>query len=361
MRVDLFDFELPDELIALRPAFPRERARLLVVDPKGAVELRDRHVADLPDQLRAGDIIVLNDTRVIPARLLGRRVRGDASARVEILLHKRLAADRWRAFARPAKRLAPGDRIVFGEASESIVCELQHLMATVESEPKDGEVDLAFDFHGPILDEAIERFGHMPLPPYIAQRRADDAQDRTDYQTVYARDSGAVAAPTAGLHLDADLLDRIRARRVEIATLTLHVGPGTFLPVKAKDTSAHRMHAEWGRIDGPTAEAINAARQKGGRVIAIGTTTLRLLESAASPDGKVLPFSDETAIFITPGFRFKVTDVLMSNFHLPRSTLFMLVSAFAGLETMRRAYAHAITERYRFYSYGDASLLFRAD
>ncbi|MBV9568055.1 MAG: tRNA preQ1(34) S-adenosylmethionine ribosyltransferase-isomerase QueA, partial [Hyphomicrobiales bacterium] len=336
MRVDLFDFELPDELIALRPAFPRNAARLLVIDPNAAVELRDRQVADLPDQLRAGDVVVLNDTRVIPARLFGVRVRGEASARVEILLHKRLAADRWRAFARPAKRLATGDRIVFGDVAEGVVCELQHLMATVETKPHEGEVDLAFDFHGPILDEAIERFGHMPLPPYIAQRRDDDDQDRADYQTAYAREPGAVAAPTAGLHLDVELLDRIRARDVAIATVTLHVGPGTFLPVKAQDTNAHRMHPEWGRIDAPTAQMINAARQKGGRIIAIGTTTLRLLESAASPDGTVLPFSDETAIFITPGFRCKVADALMTNFHLPRSTLFMLVSAFAGLETMRR-------------------------
>jgi S-adenosylmethionine:tRNA ribosyltransferase-isomerase len=360
LRVDLFDFEFPVELIALRPAQPRKSARLLVVAPNGSPELADRRVADLPDQLHAGDVVVLNDTRVIPARLLGTRVRGEAAARVEVLLHKRLAPDRWRAFAKPAKRLSPGDRIVFGEASEGIVCELQRLMATVESKMQDGEIDLAFDFHGAILDEAIERFGHVPLPAYIAQRRADDTQDRADYQTVYARDPGAVAAPTAGLHLDSDLLDAIRARGVAIATVTLHVGPGTFLPVKAKDTSAHRMHPEWGRVDAPAAETINAAREKGGRVIAIGTTTLRLLESAASPEGRLLPFSGETAIFITPGHRFKGVDALMTNFHLPRSTLFMLVSAFSGLETMRRAYAHAIAERYRFYSYGDASLLFRA-
>ncbi|MBV9431057.1 MAG: tRNA preQ1(34) S-adenosylmethionine ribosyltransferase-isomerase QueA [Hyphomicrobiales bacterium] len=360
MRVDLFDFELPEALIALRPASPRASAWLLVVDPQNSPQLRDRHVADLPDQLRPGDIVVLNDTRVIPARLLGMRVRGEATARVEILLHRRLGPDRWRALARPAKRLAPGDRIVFGESSEGIVCELQHLMATVESKPQDGEIDLAFDFHGAILDEAIERFGHMPLPPYIAQRRAEDARDRYDYQTVYARDPGAIAAPTAGLHLDTDLLDAIRARDIAIATVTLHVGPGTFLPVKAEDTSAHRMHSEWGRVDASVAEAINAARQKGGRIIAVGTTTLRLLESAALPDGRLLAFEGETAIFITPGYRFKVVDALMTNFHLPRSTLFMLVSAFAGLETMRRAYAHAIEKGYRFYSYGDASLLFRA-
>ncbi len=360
MRVDLFDFELPEELIALRPAHPRESARLLVVDPNGTPEFRDRRVADLPEQLRSGDVIVLNDTRVIPARLLGVRVRGEATARVEVLLHKRLAPDRWRAFAKPAKRLSPGDRIIFGEASEGIVCELQHLIATVDSKAQDGEIDLAFDFHGAILDEAIERFGHMPLPPYIAQRRADDAQDRTDYQTVYARDPGAVAAPTAGLHLDPDLLDKIRARGVDVAMVTLHVGHGTFLPVKAEDTGGHRMHPEWGRVDSQAADAINAARQKGGRIIAIGTTTLRLLESAASPEGRLLPFDGETEIFITPGYRFKIADALLTNFHLPRSTLFMLVSAFCGLEIMRRAYAHAIERRYRFYSYGDASLLFRS-
>ena len=360
MRVDLFDFELPDELIALRPASPRESARLLIVDPKGAPELRDGRVADLPEPLRSGDVVVLNDTRVIPARHLGLRIRDAATARVEVLLHKRLGPDRWRAFARPAKRLVPGDRIVFGEASEGIVCELQHLMATVESKTQDGEIDIAFDFHGAVLDEAIERFGHMPLPPYIAQRRADDARDRTDYQTVYARDPGAVAAPTAGLHLDPDLLDAIRARGVRVATVTLHVGPGTFLPVKVEDTSAHRMHPEWGRVEASTAETVNAARRNGGRIIAVGTTTLRLLESAASLEGRLPAFGGETAIFITPGYRFRVVDALMTNFHLPRSTLFMLVSAFSGLETMRRAYEHAIKERYRFYSYGDASLLFRA-
>jgi S-adenosylmethionine:tRNA ribosyltransferase-isomerase len=360
LRVDLFDFELPEELIALRPASPRESARLLVVDPNGPVELCDDHVGDLPDRLRPGDVVVLNDTRVIPARLFGLRTRGETTARVEILLHRRLAEDRWRALARPAKRLAVGDRIVFGETSDGIACELGRLMATVESKAQDGEVDLAFDFYGAILDEAIERFGHMPLPPYIAQRRPDDPQDRVDYQTVYARDPGAVAAPTAGLHFTAGLIDAICARSVDVARVTLHVGAGTFLPVKADDTSAHRMHPERGRIDAQAVETINAARQRGGRVIAIGTTTLRLVESAASPDGLLRPFSGETAIFITPGYRFRTVDALVTNFHLPRSTLFMLVSAFSGLETMRRAYAHAIRERYRFYSYGDASLLLRA-
>ncbi|MFI5014658.1 MAG: tRNA preQ1(34) S-adenosylmethionine ribosyltransferase-isomerase QueA [Hyphomicrobiales bacterium] len=359
MRVDLFDFELPEGLIALRPAVPRESARLLVVRPGDAVELSDHHVADLPDYLRDGDLLVLNDTRVIPARLFGLRVRAETTARMEILLHRRLAADRWRAFARPAKRLAPGDRIIFGETSEGIACELGRLTATVEARGPDGEVDLAFDFHGAVLDEAIERFGHIPLPPYIAGRRADDAQDRVDYQTVYAREPGAVAAPTAGLHLTAGLIAAIRAKGVAIVTVTLHVGAGTFLPVKGDDTSEHRMHPEWGEVDAAAARAIDAARARGGRIVAAGTSSLRLIESAAADDGSIVPFAGETAIFITPGYRFKAVDALLTNFHLPRSTLFMLVGAFSGMGTMRRAYAHAIERGYRFYSYGDASLLFR--
>ena len=360
MRVDLFDFELPEELIALRPASPRESARLLVVDPNGPVELCDDHVGDLPDRLRPGDVVVLNDTRVIPARLFGMRTRGETTARVEILLHRRLADDRWRALARPAKRLAVGDRIVFGETSDGIACELGRLMATVESKAQDGEVDLAFDFYGAILDEAIERFGHMPLPPYIAQRRRRRSarpcrlSDRLRARSGRGRRADGGIAPHSRSHRR-----HLREER-RFARVTLHVGAGTFLPVKADDTSAHRMHPEWGRIDAQAVETINAARQRGGRVIAIGTTTLRLVESAASPDGLLRPFSGETAIFITPGYRFRTVDALVTNFHLPRSTLFMLVSAFSGLETMRRAYAHAIRERYRFYSYGDASLLLRA-
>ncbi|SEC78176.1 S-adenosylmethionine:tRNA ribosyltransferase-isomerase [Rhizobiales bacterium GAS188] len=361
MRVDLFDFELPPALIALRPAVPRESANLLVVRPGADPELDDRHVGDLPGLLRPGDVLVLNDTRVIPARLTGLRTRGEAVARIEVLLHQRLAGERWRAFARPAKRLAIGDRIVFGETSESVACELGRLMATVEARGADGEVDLAFDLHGAVLDEAIERFGQMPLPPYIAGKRPEDAQDRSDYQTVYAREPGAVAAPTAGLHLTEGLMQAIRARGVALATVTLHVGAGTFLPVKADDTAEHRMHPEWGEIDAQAAQTINAARAAGGRVIALGTTSLRLIESAAAPDGSLAPFAGETAIFITPGYRFKLVDGLVSNFHLPRSTLFMLVCAFSGLERMRRAYAHAIEHGYRFYSYGDASLLFRQD
>jgi S-adenosylmethionine:tRNA ribosyltransferase-isomerase len=361
LRVELFDFDLPEASIALRPAVPRESARLLVVRPGADPELADRKVSDLPSLLRGGDVLVLNDTRVIPARLIGTRTRGAATARIEILLHRRLATSRWLAFARPAKRLDVGDRIVFGETSEGIACELGRLLATVAAKGEEGEVELAFDFHGPALDEAIERFGHMPLPPYIFGRRADDARDRSDYQTVYAREPGAVAAPTAGLHLTTDLLASLREAGIGIVQVTLHVSAGTFLPVKAADTDLHRMHPEWGAIDASAAQAIHTARLNGGRVVAVGTTTLRLLESAAAPDGSLSAFAGETAIFITPGYRFKAVDALITNFHLPRSTLFMLVSAFCGVATMKRAYAHAIASGYRFYSYGDASLLFRAE
>jgi len=361
LRVADFDFELPEALIALRPAVPRESARLLLIRPGAEPEFEDRHVGDLPGLLRAGDVLVLNDTRVIPARLTGLRVRGEAVARIEVLLHRRLSGERWRVLARPAKRLQPGDRIVFGETSEAVACELGRLIATVEAKGEEGEVELAFEMTGAILDEAIDRFGEMPLPPYIAGKRPQDAQDRSDYQTIYARKDGAVAAPTAGLHLTPSLIEACRARGVTIATVTLHVGAGTFLPVKAEDTDDHRMHAEWGEVDAVAARLINAARDGGGRVIAVGTTSLRLIESAATPDGRLAPFAGETAIFITPGYRFKLADALISNFHLPRSTLFMLVSAFSGLQRMRRAYAHAIAESYRFYSYGDASLLLRED
>ena len=361
MRVADFDFELPEALIALRPAVPRESARLLLIRPGAEPEFEDRHVGDLPGLLRAGDVLVLNDTRVIPARLTGLRVRGEAVARIEVLLHRRLSGERWRVLARPAKRLQPGDRIVFGETSEAVACELGRLIATVEAKGEEGEVELAFEMTGAILDEAIDRFGEMPLPPYIAGKRPQDAQDRSDYQTIYARKDGAVAAPTAGLHLTPSLIEACRARGVTIATVTLHVGAGTFLPVKAEDTDDHRMHAEWGEVDAVAAHLINAARDGGGRVIAVGTTSLRLIESAATPDGRLAPFAGETAIFITPGYRFKLADALISNFHLPRSTLFMLVSAFSGLQRMRRGYAHAIAESYRFYSYGDASLLLRED
>jgi len=359
MRVDLFDFELPESSIALRPVEPRDRARMLVVRPESGLE--DRSVHDLPDLLQPGDVLVLNDTKVIPSRLYGLRMREDTAARVEIMLHKRESADRWRAFARPAKKLHVGDRIRFGESAESTACELVRLDAEVEEKGEGGDVALRFSFSGAYLDEAIARLGELPLPPYIAGKRPTDDKDRADYQTVYAKDEGAVAAPTAGLHFTDDLFRRLDARGVSRRFVTLHVGAGTFLPVKADDTAEHRMHAEWGSVSEETARALNAARARGGRIVAVGTTSLRLLESAAREDGTIAPFSGDTAIFITPGYRFKAVDVLMTNFHLPRSTLFMLVSAFAGLERMKAAYAHAVETGYRFYSYGDASLLFRAD
>jgi S-adenosylmethionine:tRNA ribosyltransferase-isomerase len=358
MRVDLFDFDLPEDRIALRPAEPRDAARMLVVRPGAGLE--DRIVRDLPDLLSPGDVLVLNDTKVIPSRLYGLRVREASAARVEIMLHKREGADRWRAFARPAKKLQPGDRIRFGEDAESTACELVRLDAEVEERGEGGDVALRFSLTGAYLDEAIARLGELPLPPYIAGKRPTDARDARDYQTVYAREEGAVAAPTAGLHFTDDLFRRLDRRGIARHAVTLHVGAGTFLPVKAEDTDGHRMHAEWGTVSEATARALNEARARGGRIVAVGTTSLRLLESAAREDGTIAPFSGDTAIFITPGYRFRAVDALMTNFHLPRSTLFMLVSAFAGLDAMRAAYAHAIGTGYRFYSYGDSSLLVRA-
>lgn len=357
MRTDLFDFELPEDRIALHPASPRDSARLLVVGP-GAGNLADRSVGDLPGLLRAGDALVFNDTKVIPAALEGTRIRDEARAQVSFNLIKRVDESHWRAFARPAKRLKSGDRVRFG--SEGRVCLLGELDATVTERGEDGEVELAFSLHGAYLDEAIAALGDMPLPPYIALKRAPEDDDRTSYQTVYARNEGAVAAPTAGLHFTPDVFAALKARGISTHFLTLHVGAGTFLPVKAEDTTGHRMHAEWGTIDETVAAELNAARARGGRIVAVGTTALRLLESAATPDAQIAPFAGETSIFITPGYRFRAVDVLMTNFHLPRSTLFMLVSAFSGLETMQAAYAHAIASGYRFYSYGDACLLFPA-
>ena len=358
MRVDLFDFDLPDERIALRPARPRDAARLLVVKPGAAPE--DHIVRELPDLLRPGDALVFNDTRVIPAQLFGERVREGVSARIGVTLHMREAGDRWRAFLRPAKKIAAGDRILFGETTDR-ACLVSGLAATVAEKGDAGEVVLAFDLSGPDLDGAIASLGHIPLPPYIASKRPEDAEDRADYQTIYAREEGAVAAPTAGLHFTPELFERLDARGVERHFVTLHVGAGTFLPVKADDTTDHRMHAERGEVSAATADALNAVRARGGRVVAVGTTSLRLLESAAGEDRVIRPFSGPTSIFITPGYRFRAIDLLMTNFHLPRSTLFMLVSAFSGLETMRDAYRHAIENGYRFYSYGDASLLFPAE
>ena len=310
---------------------------------------------DLPELLAPGDALVVNDSKVIPARLQGRRIGRGEEPRIEATLHKRVDGARWRAFVRPAKRLVAGDVVRFGD--EGRVCFLGQLDATVEDKGEGGEVTLAFAMYGPVLDQAIAERGEMPLPPYIAARRPADERDRTDYQTLFAQDEGSVAAPTAGLHFTPELLAKLTARDIALHRVTLHVGAGTFLPVKAEDTDAHRMHAEWGEVDADTAAALNVVRAKGGRIVAVGTTALRLIESAADESGGIRPFSGDTAIFITPGYRFRATDLLLTNFHLPRSTLFMLVSAFSGLETMQQAYAHAIAAGYRFYSYGDACLL----
>jgi S-adenosylmethionine:tRNA ribosyltransferase-isomerase len=355
MRVDLFDFDLPEDRIALRPARPRDAARLLVVEPGEGLE--DRHVRDLPDLLRPGDALVVNDTRVIAAELRGERLRGAASALVTVTLHRRVDASRWRVLARPAKRLANGDRLRFGQVVDN-ACLAAGLDATVEEKGEAGEALLRFDLSGPVLDETIAAVGHMPLPPYIAGRRAEDEADRRDYQTIFAREEGAVAAPTAGLHFSDELLARLEAAEISRHSVTLHVGAGTFLPVKSEDTAGHRMHPEWGTVSAATAEALNGIRAQGGRIVAVGSTSLRLLESATGPDGRLAAFAGDTSLFITPGYRFRAVDLLMTNFHLPRSTLFMLVSAFSGLETMRAAYAHAVADGYRFYSYGDACLLY---
>jgi S-adenosylmethionine:tRNA ribosyltransferase-isomerase len=343
VRVDDFDFDLPRSLIADRPAVPRDAGRLLVVEPQA---LRDRMIAELPGLLRRGDVAVFNDTRVIPARLVGRR----GAARVAVTLHRRVGEDAWRAFAKGAKRLHQGDRVEFAPGFE----------AEVTDKTPSGEVARRFDRGGADLRAALERHGAMPLPPYI-KRPAAEARDRRDYQTVYAAREGAVAAPTAGLHFSEPLLRALDDAGIRRAMVTLHVGAGTFLPVKAEDTSEHRMHSESGIIEAPVAARINEARREGGRVVAIGTTSLRLLESAAGADGEIRPFAGETDIFITPGYHFKTVDLLLTNFHLPRSTLFMLVAAFSGLARMKEAYEHAKRENYRFFSYGDASLLERID
>ena len=357
MRTADFDFNLPEERIALHPADPRDSARLLVVRPGEAPPLVDRIVGDLPGLLRRGDVLVFNDTRVIPAALEGVRVRGQHETPVSFNLIKRLDESRWRAFAQPARRLQAGDRIRFGAETDGRVCLLGTLDATVDAKGDDGEVELSFSFHGAFLDEAIEALGRMPLPPYIASRRPAGPQDRDSYQTMFAAKEGAVAAPTAALHFTPALVERLRDAGCTTEFVTLHVGAGTFLPVKVEDTGDHRMHTEWGEVTPATAERLNDARKEGRRIVAIGTTALRLLESAAEPDGSIRPFRGDTGIFITPGYRFRAVDILMTNFHLPRSTLFMLVAAFSGLETMKAVYAHAIAAQYRFYSYGDACLL----
>ncbi len=345
MRVDLFDFELPPERIALRPARPRDAARMLVVPGEG--DLADRHVHDLPGQLRAGDVLVFNDTRVIPAQLEGTRGRyNGAGARIGATLHKRIDLRRWQAFVRNGKRLHIGDAITF-PAGVTAIAEARHA---------DGSWILAFAGDEPV-ELLLTRAGTMPLPPYIALKRGTDEEDQRDYQTMFAAEDGAVAAPTAALHFTPELMSALANAGVGNETLTLHVGAGTFLPVKVEETSQHQMHAEWGRIDAETAARLNAVRAGGGRLIAVGTTSLRLLESACDEEGTIQAFAGDTAIFITPGYRFRAIDGLMTNFHLPRSTLFMLVSALMGRERMQSAYAHAIAREYRFYSYGDSSLL----
>ena len=339
MKVSEFDFDLPPHLIADRPAVPRDSARLLEV----ADTLTDHTVRDLPNLLEPGDLLVFNDTRVIPARLFGRR----GTAAIEVTLHKAEAAARWRAFARPARKLRPGDVLAFDAG----------LAATVTDKADGGEVELVFDRGGPELMAALAEVGRMPLPPYIKRPGGADARDRQDYQTIFAQKDGAVAAPTAGLHFTPELLAALDARAIARVAITLHVGAGTFLPVKAEDTTDHVMHAEYGVIDETAAETIARTRAAGHRIVAIGTTSLRLLETAAAPAGRVQPFAGDTALFITPGYRFQAVDLLLTNFHLPRSTLFMLVSAFAGLARMKAAYAHAKSSQYRFYSYGDCCLL----
>lgn len=355
MRTDLFDFELPEHRIALHPVSPRDAARLLVVRPQTRFE--DRIVRELPELLRAGDALVFNDTRVIPAALEGVRSRGEHQANVAATLIERVDQNRWRALARPAKRLKEGDLLSFGPSGKTGAASM--IEATVAAKGDEGEFELAFDLAGKDLDLAIAAVGEMPLPPYIAGRRHAEDVDRTDYQTIYAAHEGAVAAPTAGLHFTPQLMAALDARGVTRHFVTLHVGAGTFLPVKADDTSGHKMHAEWGEVSNETATALNAVRASGGRIVAVGTTSLRLLESAVR-DGEIQPFHGNTDIFITPGYRFRAVDVLMTNFHLPRSTLFMLVAAFCGLDEMKEAYTHAVREGYRFYSYGDACLLFPA-
>ena len=344
MDVSLFDFELPDAQIALRPASPRDSARLMVVQADGS--LIHRSVRDLPDYLRPGDALLVNDTRVIPARLHGQRLRDTGPAKIEVLLHRRLAGDRFSVLARPARKLAVGDKLHFGT-----------MEAQVAARGDNGEAELRFALSGAALDAAIAAQGEMPLPPYIAGKRKADARDVCDYQTLFARADGSVAAPTAGLHFTPELFTALEKKGVARERVTLHVGLGTFLPVTVEDTGQHRMHSERAILDAPTADRLNAVHGAGGRIACVGTTSLRTLESAAGEDRRVRPFDGETDIFITPGYRFRATDMLLTNFHLPRSTLFMLVSALMGLEVMKKAYAEAIAQGYRFYSYGDACLL----
>jgi S-adenosylmethionine:tRNA ribosyltransferase-isomerase len=358
VRVDLFDFNLPQDRIALRPIEPRDLARLLVVRPNDAPGFEDRRISDLPTFLRPGDMVVVNDTKVIAARLRGYRTRGEASAKIEITLHRRDGGSAWRAFARPTKKLRRGETIRF--AARNAVRAGECLTAEVLEKLADGEILVGFSLSGDALDSAIERIGQMPLPPYIDRKRSADEADFRDYQTIFATRPGSVAAPTASLHFTPALIAALEAAGIGLQRVTLHVGAGTFLPVRSEDASEHRMHAEWGEVSAATANALNHARASGGRIVAVGSTSLRILETAAQADGSIAPLAGETSIFVTPGYRFKAVDLLLTNFHLPRSTLFMLVAAFSGLDCMKAAYAHAVDHGYRFYSYGDACLLFPA-
>ncbi len=358
MRVDDFDFELPNDSIALRPLARREAARLLRVSPQDQPVYSDHHVKDLPSLLRPGDALVFNNTRVVPARLSGHRIgRGNTTPKIEVTLHQRSSDNVWLAFAKPGRKLRVGDVIRLGGSGET--CYRDSLDATVREKREGGEIALQFELSGAFLDEAVATHGQMPLPPYIATQRAPDSRDERDYQTIYATREGAVAAPTAGLHFTHDLMAALTARDISCHFLTLHVGAGTFLPVKVDQIADHRMHSEWGEITEATANSLNEAKAQGRRIICVGTTSLRMIETASLEDGTIEPMARATDIFITPGYRFKAVDGLITNFHTPRSTLFMLVSAFCGLRQMREAYAHAIATDYRFYSYGDACLLER--
>jgi len=358
MRVDDFDFDLPNDSIALRPLARREAAKLLRVSPQDQPVFSDHLIEDLPNLLRPGDALVFNDTRVVPARLSGHRIgRGDTSPKIEITLHQRSSSNVWLAFAKPGRKLRVGDVVRLGGSGEA--CYSNSLDAIVREKHEGGEIALEFELSGAFLDEAVATHGEMPLPPYIATRRAPDSSDERDYQTIFATHEGAVAAPTAGLHFTHDLMASLKAREISCHFLTLHVGAGTFLPVKVDEVADHRMHSEWGEITEATAQSLNDIKAQGNRLICVGTTSLRMIETAALEDGTIEPMARATDIFITPGYRFKAVDCLITNFHTPRSTLFMLVSAFCGLRQMREAYAHAIKLDYRFYSYGDACLLER--
>ncbi len=358
MDVNLFDFELPEENIALRPAEPRDASRLLVVKPQGQQE--DRQFTDLIEYLNAGDVLVFNDTKVIPAQFSAVRCRDGIIARVSFTLHRRTSANQWLAFAKGAKKLKVGERVSLGVSGDG-TCLAGVLDALITNKLQSGEVELSFDLSGPVLDEAMIANGTMPLPPYIASKRKSDARDETDYQTVYAREEGAVAAPTAGLHFTNQMFEKLAERGVLTEFVTLHVGAGTFLPVKADNTDDHDMFFENGVVSAQTAARLNSVKANGGRVVSVGTTSLRLLESAVQSNGLIKAWEGATDIFITPGYKFQAIDLLITNFHLPRSTLFMLVSAFCGLDRMKKTYAHAIETGYRFYSYGDSSLLYKSD